>query len=140
MSEVKQKRAIEKWARFAVKCGLVLTDAKLWESIRGQLKNRVSDVSKEVKQRYDDTTDRLERAEDAYQGRRNWAAPVASFLGGVGLGVGVGLLLAPASGEQTRSRFRGKVVALKKRAGETAPENTSSQDAIPSASTGTDGD
>jgi gas vesicle protein len=140
MSGFNRQSAIQKWARLALKCGLVLTDAKLWESIGGQLRDRVDDVSSEMKRRYADTTDRLERAQDAFQGRRNWAAPAASFLGGVGLGVGLGLLLAPASGQETRSALRDKVVNLKNRVDEMGPGSTPYRSAIRSSSTGTGDD
>jgi gas vesicle protein len=115
MSALNRQGAIQKWARFALKCGLALTDAKLWETIGGQLRDRVDDVTDEVRQRYEDTSGRVVRARDAYQGRGNWVTPAASFVGGVGLGVGLALLLAPASGEETRSAIRDKVVDLKSR-------------------------
>lgn len=139
MSEPNRQDAIQKWARFALKCGLLLTDVKLWESLRGQLRDRVDDVSNEVRRRYADTNDRLDRAHDAFHGRRSWA-PAASFLGGVGVGVGIGLLLAPASGQQTRTVFRDKVVGLKNRAGEMAADNAPFREAIRPSSTGTAGD
>ena len=136
MPGLNREGVLQRWARLAMKCGLVFTDAKLWESIRGQMRDRVDDMGSEVKRRYADTSDRLDRAQDAYQGRLNWAAPTVSFLGGVGLGVGLGLLLAPASGQETRTAIRNKVVSLKKRA-EDAAESTPLRAAIRPSPTGT---
>jgi len=139
MSESNRQDAIQKWARFALRCGLLLTDVKLWDSLRGELRDRVDDVSNEVRRRYADTSDRLDRAHDAFHGRRGWA-PAASFLGGVGVGVGIGLLLAPADGQQTRTVFRDKVVGLKNRVAERTTENAPFREATRPSSTGTDGD
>ena len=128
-------RQTQKWARFALKCGLLLTDAKLWESVRERLRDRVDDIGEEVKRRYDET-ERLHRAHNTLDGHTNWVTPAASFIGGIGVGVGLGLLLAPASGEETRSALRDKVVNLKNRV---AAESTGYR-TMHSSSTGTGGD
>jgi len=136
-----------------MKAGLLLTDAKVWEAIGSQVRDRVDDVSHEmrrgyedvgdvVRNRYEDTADRLGRASDALRGRRHWARSTVSFIGGLGLGVGLGLLLAPASGEETLSAIRGKVVDLKNRVQErmeeAESESTPYRSAMRSSSTGTD--
>lgn len=129
-------RQTQKWARFALKCGLLLTDAKLWESIGEQMRDRVDDVGEEVRRRYDETAGRIHRAHDALHGRPDWVTPAASFIGGIGLGVGLGILLAPASGEETRSALRDKVIDLKNRVG----AETSGYRTLHPSSTGTGGD
>ncbi len=129
-----RQSSIQKWARFALKFGLLVTDAKLWSSISDQLRDRVDDVGDEMKRRYEDATDRLQDAHSALRGRNHWVTPTVNFLGGVGIGVGLGMLLAPASGEETRSALRDKVVDLKNRMGNKVAESTGYR------STGTDGD
>jgi gas vesicle protein len=110
----------KKWARFALKAGLLLTDAKLWESVGEKLRDRASDVSDEARQRYEDTSDRLSDARDALSGRRDWVTPTVNFLGGVGIGVALGMLFAPVSGEEARSALRHKVVDIKDRVSDMA--------------------
>jgi gas vesicle protein len=132
---------MQRWARFALKCGLVLTDAKLWSSISDQLRERADDMSGAARRTYDEATDRISDAQEALRGRNHWIGPTLNFLGGVGIGVGVGMLLAPASGEETRSAIRDKVVDLKSRAGDvasTAADRARSR--MNSAMSGTDGD
>jgi hypothetical protein len=138
MRGLNRQGVIQRWGRLALKCGLLLTDAKLWESIGGQLRDHANDVTDGVRERYEDTTDRLLRARDAYQGRRDWVTPTVSFVGGVGLGAGIALLLAPSSGEETRSVIRDKVVDLKNRVQEAATESTPYRAAVRATQTGTD--
>ncbi|MFZ0804814.1 MAG: YtxH domain-containing protein [Candidatus Sulfotelmatobacter sp.] len=124
----------KKWARFALKAGLVLTDAKLWESVGEKLRDRASDVSDEARQRYEDTSDRLSDARDALRGRRDWITPTVNFLGGIGIGVALGMLFAPVSGEEARSALRNKVVDIKGRVSDMA----SGAGAYRTSPTGTD--
>ncbi len=109
-----------KWARIALKCGLLLTDTKLWSSIGDQLRDRASDIGDEVQRRYEDTADRIHEAHSALQGRGHWLATAASFVGGVGIGVGLGMLVAPVSGEEARTVLRNKVVGMKNKATDVA--------------------
>jgi hypothetical protein len=108
-----RSNSAKKWARFALKAGLLLTDAKLWGAINDQLRDRAGDMTDEARRRYADATDRLQDAQDALRGRNHWVGPTLNFVGGVGLGIGLGLLLAPVSGEEARSAVRGKVVDMK---------------------------
>jgi gas vesicle protein len=133
--------ALQRWARFALKCGLLITDAKLWSSISDQLRDRADDMSDTARRTYDEATDRISDAQDALRGRNHWVTPTLNFLGGVGIGVGVGLLLAPASGEETRSAIRDKVVDLKSRMGDVAETAAyRARNKMSSAMSGTDGD
>jgi gas vesicle protein len=129
------------WARFAMKIGLLLTDAKLWADMSDQLRERASDVGDGMRERYEDTADRLRDARMALQGRNQWLTPTATFLGGVGIGVGLGLLFAPASGEETRATLRDRAVdATNKMADIATGVTRSGSFATGSPSTGTHGD
>jgi len=105
----------KQWLRFAMKCGLLVTDPKMWDAVNEQLKERSDDVKDVVKQKYEDTTDRLRESRNALQGRSDWLASSASFLGGVGLGVGLGILFAPVSGEEARAALRDKAADVKQK-------------------------
>jgi len=128
-----------KWARAALKCGLLLTDTKLWTSIGEQLQERAADVSDQVHRRYEDTTSRLHEAHAALRGRSHWLTHTASLIGGIGIGVGLGMLFAPGSGEETRSVLHKRVVDIGNRVGDIANEAGIRSGAINSAS-GTGGD
>jgi len=70
----------------------------------GKWRDRAADA-------YDTAHDRASRAADVLRGEDHpIVGKAAALLIGVGLGVGVGLLLAPASGEETRSNLKEKVV------------------------------
>lgn len=113
MRAFRRQGTATKWARLALKCGLLLTDAKMWASIREQLQDGADDLGDQVRRKYDDAADRLAKARDALEGRRHWMAPTVNFLGAVGIGMGLGILFAPASGEEARAAVRHKVVAIK---------------------------
>lgn len=125
-----------KWARFALKTGLLLTDAKLWSSINEQLRDHLDDAGDSVRRGYETTTDRLEDARDALRGENHWASHTMSFLGGMGLGVGLGLLFAPYSGEETRTAIRDRAADVKNMVGDV----TSARFGSGAPATGTHGD
>ena len=130
-----RQSTLKNWARVALKCGLLLTDGKLWASINDQVGEHFDDAQDVVKKRYEDTSQRLQDARDALRGRNHWVAPAASFVGGVGLGLGLGILLAPARGEETRSMIRDKATDIKNRVSDMTAGGTSFR-----SSTGTEGD
>ena len=145
------------WARLAMKCGLLLTDPKLWTNVEEQLSEhaddlstlmkrrykdaagRVDDVGDAVRKTYEDATDRLQGVGDALRGRSHWAAPTAAFIGGIGVGVGLGLLFAPVPGDEARAALRERAVDVSGRLGAVANSRFRSQSAH-SPSTGTEGD
>ena len=125
------------WARLAMKFGLMLTDAKLWSMMNEQMRDRAEDVGDVVRRKYEDTTDRLEAAGNALRGRTDWFGRVTSLLAGVGVGVGIGLLLAPASGAETRAALRDKAEDVKNNVGDFAARTTRMRPSAGTASTGT---
>ena len=101
------------WVRLAAKLSLLFTEPKVRAAISNRVKDhldevtdRVSDkyddVADRVSDKYDDAADRLEAAAEALQGKSQWPAHLTGFLLGAGVGVGLGILLAPASGSETR--------------------------------------
>jgi len=59
---------------------------------------------------YEMASDRVSRAADVIRGEDHSVLSQAfAFVAGVGIGVGVGILLAPASGEETRGNLADKV-------------------------------
>lgn len=157
MHPLGRRTSAKGWARLAMKCGLLLTDPKLWTSIEGQLSEhaddlstvmrrryrdasgRVDDINDTVRKTYADAADRLQDVGDALRGRSHWAAPTAAFLGGIGVGVGLGLLFAPVPGDEARAALRERAVDVTGRMGEVASSKFRSQSSR-SSSTGTEGD
>src|SRR5580700_9210512 len=112
-----QQSTVKNWVRLAAKLSLLLTEPKIRKAIGNRVKDSVDDLTDTVTNKYDDVVetvgskyedaiDRLEAAADALQGRTNWPSRVTGFLLGVGVGAGLGILLAPASGIETRESIR----------------------------------
>jgi hypothetical protein len=83
--------------------GLHLLDS-LRERLPDEIKSRVKDT-------YDTAYKRVSRATDALRGEEDShiLGKVGTLLIGVGIGVGIGLLIAPASGAETRAEITDKV-------------------------------
>ena len=107
----------------AAKLSLLFTEPKVRAAVGDRVKESMGDVSDTVTDKYDDLTDtvagkyddavdRLEAAADALRGGGYWPSRVTGFLLGIGVGAGLGILLAPASGSETREAVRGKAVDL----------------------------
>jgi len=141
MTSFGRRRSPKQWARFAMKIGLFLTDAKLWSAINNQLRERAEDFTDSMRENYHESTDRLDNAQAALRGRRPWLGSTLGFLGGVGIGVGLGMLLAPVSGEEARSVIRDKAVDVKNKVSDFAAGSSgTSQFRSSQVSTGTTGD
>lgn len=108
------------WARVAMKAGLLLTDAKLWAAVNDQIRDRAGDMNSALRQKYDSAASRIDDARAALQGQNGWVAPLAGFLGGLGVGIGVGMLLTPISGDEARAALRDRAVDVKKKVSEFA--------------------
>jgi YtxH-like protein len=133
-------RSAKQWARFAMKIGLFVTDAKLWSAINDQLRERAEDLSESVRGSYKETSSRLDNAQAALRGRTHWFGSTLGFLGGIGIGVGLGMLLAPVSGEEARSVIRGKATDVKNKVTDFASGTSGSTQFRSTQPTGTSGD
>jgi YtxH-like protein len=90
---------------------LLDTGLHLLDSLRERLPDNVDDIKDRVRDTYDTASGRVSRATSALRGEEDSQVlgKVGALLIGVGIGVGVGLLIAPASGEETRSEITDKV-------------------------------
>jgi gas vesicle protein len=118
MRNIRDKN-IKDWVRLAAKLSLLFTEPKVRAAVGDKIKDSVSDVTDSVSSKYDDVTDnvssryadavdRLDAAADALRGKNYWPSRVTGFLVGVGVGAALGILLAPASGSETREAVRDK--------------------------------
>jgi gas vesicle protein len=90
---------------------LVGTGLQLLNKLRDRLPDNMDDIKDRARERYETVSDRLGRATNVLRGKED-----SQILGkalamaiGVGIGVGIGLLIAPASGEETRADLTDKV-------------------------------
>lgn len=89
---------------------LLGTGLYLLDSMRDRLSDSVEDLTDRARDTYESASDRARRAKQVIRGEDHPALGTATaLLIGVGIGVGVGMLLAPASGEETRSNLADKV-------------------------------
>jgi hypothetical protein len=89
---------------------LLGTGVYLIDSLRGRLADGFDDISDRARDTYGEASRRVSRASDVIRGEDHRGVNTAvALLLGVGVGVGVGMLLAPASGEETRNNLSNKV-------------------------------
>lgn len=122
MRVFRNRRKVTKWSRAAMKWGLILTDAPLWEAIADDLHRAAYSVTDRVRRKYDGRLDgeQEQRMMAAMQRGPDWFGRATSLLAGVGIGLGVGLLVAPSSGYETREAIRDRAAGLKDRISGTA--------------------
>jgi hypothetical protein len=91
----------------------VLLGAGLYmiDNLRERLPDNMDDIKARARETYETASDRLGLATNALRGKEDSQVfgKVSALLIGVGIGVGVGLLIAPASGEETRADIADKV-------------------------------
>jgi hypothetical protein len=91
----------------------ILLDAglNLLDSLRDRLPGNVDDLKDRIGNTYDTASDRVSRATAALRGQEDsqLLGKGIALLVGVGIGVGIGMLIAPASGEETRDDIANKV-------------------------------
>jgi hypothetical protein len=92
------------------------TGIYLLDSLRDRTAGTIHDLRSKAEDTYETATDRVSRAADVIRGEDNplLHTAIAALLG-LGIGVGVGLLLAPASGEETRGNIADKVRDIRDR-------------------------
>jgi len=101
---MKRQKKATNWVRFALKCGLLATDASVWAAVSNFLSERSDDVHDAFRR-----TDNLAAGVRTHQ---RWSH-ASTLLTGIGIGVGVGMLLAPVSGQRARGAIRDKATDLK---------------------------
>ena len=113
---------------------LLSTGLYLLDNLRERLPDNIDDIKGKARETYETASDRLGRATDALRGKEDsqMLGKVSALLIGVGIGVGVGLLIAPASGEETRADIANKVSAF--------GEKVRDRERKPQAATGTHGE
>ena len=113
---------------------LLDTGLHLLDSLRHRLPDNMDDIKGKVRDTYSIASDRVSRATDALRGEEDSHVfgKLGALLIGVGIGVGVGLLIAPASGEETRADIAEKVSDI----GDKVRERTEKK---PQGATGTHG-
>jgi len=90
--------------------GLMLTEPQQRHQMYNRVTDKLDDVADQALRGYEVATDRVKRAYRSARGDDTRVlASAGSFLIGVGVGVGAGLLLAPASGRETRENIAEKV-------------------------------
>ena len=125
MNALRRRPTKKNWVRFAMKLGLLATDAAVWSSIARMITDR------------DEATDiRRERIASNLSPNRGWSHASTLFIG-VAIGVGVGMLFAPVSGEQARNTIRDTAQDMKERVGNISGWGTGGHSTASRRSTGT---
>jgi hypothetical protein len=113
---------------------LLDTGLQLLDSVRERLPDDMDDMKERVRAGYGTASERVSRATNALRGEEDSHvfSKLGALLVGVGIGVGVGLLIAPASGEETRADIAEKVSDIGDKVRERTEKN-------PQGATGTHG-
>jgi hypothetical protein len=125
MNALRRRPSKKNWIRFAMKLGLLATDAAVWSSIARMISER------------DEATDvRRERLASNLSPDRGWSHASTLFIG-VAIGVGVGMLFAPVSGEQARNTIRDTAADMKNKVGSISGWGSTGPSTASRRSTGT---
>jgi hypothetical protein len=112
---------------------LLSTSLYLLDNLRERLPDSMDYIKGRARETYETASERLGRATNALASKEDSQVfgKVGVLLIGVGIGVGVGLLIAPASGEETRADIANKVAAFGEKVRDRKP---------PQGATGTHGE
>jgi gas vesicle protein len=92
----------------------VLEQSDRGTNMRDRAGRKIDDLRDVAQQKYDEAADRVARASRALRGEDSQAVGNALLLAaGIGVGISVGLLLAPASGRETRTALVESVQKLR---------------------------
>jgi len=116
------------WFRFAMKLGLVATDAMVWKTVSDLLIEGPGDVPYALRRSGNP------REEIGGHQKRRWHA--STLLAGMGVGIGLGMILAPVSGQRARGAIRDKATNLRNKVTDVA-DWASNLAAPPGRTTGT---
>jgi hypothetical protein len=112
------------------------TGLYLLENLRERLPDNMDDIKGRARETYETASERLGDATNALRGKEDSQifGKVGALLVGVCIGVGVGLLIAPASGEETRGDIADKVSdfgdKVRERTGKKAKAATGTHDEL----------
>jgi hypothetical protein len=106
---------MKKFLKLLLGTGLfVLEQSDRGTYMRDRAGRKIDDLREVAQHKYDEAADRVARASRAIRGEDNQALGNALRLAaGIGVGVSVGLLLAPASGKETRTALAEGVQKLR---------------------------
>ncbi len=80
------------------------------KNVRDRAVQQMDDLRNAAQQKYETAAGRMARASRAIRGDdTDLLRSALFFAAGAGIGIGVGLILAPASGEETRGEIAGRV-------------------------------
>lgn len=131
-----ERKNVNKILQLLLGAGLYMLDQsdKATKSTRDRAADSFDDLRDAVQDKYETASNRVSRASKAIRGEdeSDVMGNVLRFAAGIGVGVGIGLLLAPASGEETRDAIAGQVRVV----GDRVKRQFSSEDAF---ATGTNG-
>lgn len=95
------------WARIALKCGLLATDASVLAALQQFVRDDVGEAPR--------VTRRSDRMAIEIPTQREWSH-VSTLAGGIAIGFGLGMLLAPVSGSRARGAIRNAAVDVRNKA------------------------
>jgi len=106
---------------------LLSTGLYLLDNLRERMPDNIDEIKGKARETYETASDRLGRATDVLRGKEDsqMLGKVGALLIGVGIGVGVGLLIAPASGAETRAEIASKVSASGEKVSDRKPQASS---------------
>ena len=125
MSVFRRSPNKKNWFRFAMKLGLLATDAAVLGSIARMLKEDSRDAMRP----------REVLSQDLRE-KRGWSHASTLFVG-VAIGAAVGMLFAPVSGEEARQAIREKITDMRGKAGDVAAWAGRGGPSVSQRSTGT---